>query len=374
MTIENEIGLLTNSPVYIGDQPALEMDLSIITYDPGSAQLKNLSNTDELPQYNNYPGISWINISGLKDIASIKHLSRLYSIHPLTVEDILHTEQQPKLEMFDAYRFLSIKTIQRQMDFHENGQEKNQIFTSFFEKRKKPIREKAEFLIEQISFIIMKDVLITIQEKPGDPFDGVRKRIMNNIGAIRKMGTDYLAYALLDAVVDDYSLAIDHLEDDVENFEDRATKTSDDTFIEEIQDTKKYLLQIKRAISPLKNIITAIPRQEKFFETDELKPFYQDLNENLHNAIITVENYREWLSNIMDVNLSVLTYQLNKVMKTLAIISAIVLPLSFIAGIYGMNFHFMPELAYEYAYPIVLATMAVVASIMVIIFKTRRWF
>ena len=365
MALAKNMDLPPGSPVYMGDRPASEMDLSIITYDPNTAQMYHLSYVDELLQYKNDSGVSWINVSGLKNVDSIKHLGELYNIHPLSIEDILHTTQQPKIEIFGNYSFLSAKTIQQEKNFHHK-QEK--------QKRQDQQKEIDEFLIDQVSIIIMKNVLITFQEMPGDSFDGIRKRILNDTGEIRKMGTDYLAYAIIDAVVDEYFLTINHLEEDIENIEDRATKTSDNMYIQEIQDTKKYLLHIKRAISPLKDNIAAIIRYEKFFQTEALKPFLQDLSENLNHAIITVDNYREWLSNIMDVNLSVLSYQMNKVMKVLATISTIFIPLTFIAGIYGMNFEFMPELQYRFAYPVVLGGMGIIAAMMIIIFKIRHWF
>ena len=334
------------------------------------AKMQQLSGIDELQKYRYNSGILWINISELRDIDSIRRLGEMYSIHPLSIEDILSTEHQPKTEVFEDYRFLSVKTIQKEKRFiHENIKKSRNIF-----RKKKHSEEIDEFQIDQVSIIIMKNVLITFQEIPGDPFGGVRKKILGDIGKIRRLGTDYLAYEIIDAVVDEYFLAINHLEEDIESLEDRATKTSDNTFIQEIQDTKKYLLNIKRAILPLRDNIAVIIRREKFFESDELKPFLQDLSENLSLAIISVESHREWLTNIMEVNLSVLSYQMNKVMKVLAIISTIFIPLTFIAGIYGMNFDYMPELELRLGYPIVLGGMGLIAAIMIIYFKIRRWF
>ena len=372
MALENETYHPPGSPVYIGDRPATEMEMSIITFDLKSAQMFNLSGIDDLIQHRDNTKMAWINVSGLKDIDSIKRIGELYDIHPLTIEDVLHTEQQPKMEMFDNYRFLSVKTIQREKNF-SHKQEKKEGFFRLPGKTKTQDTED-EFLIDQVSIIIMKKVLITFQEIPGDPFNGIRKRILENIGDIRKKGMDYLTYLLIDAAVDEYFLTLNHLEDDIGNFEERATKTSDSTFIEEIQDTKKYLLQIKRAISPLKDNLSILSHHEWFFQADNLKPFLQDLRENLNHAITTVENHREWLSNIMDVNLSVLSHQTNKVMKVLAMISTIFIPLTFIAGIYGMNFVHMPELEYQLAYPVVLGVMGAIAVTMAIIFKIHRWF
>ena len=365
--------LLPENSVYVGDRPALEMDMSIISYDKKSAQFMQLSSIDELSQWQNKSKKSWINISGLKDIDSIKRLGVLFSIHPLSIEDVLHTEQQPKVEIFEKYRFLSLKTIQQEKTFHHDQGRKKKI-NKFFGKNKEQSEKTDEFLIDQVSMIIMKNVFITFQEKPGVLFNNIRKRILDDTGEFRKAEIDYLAYAIIDAVVDEYSLTLNHLEEDIEDYEERATKTNDARFIEEIQETRKNLLQIRRAISPLKENLLLVTRHETFFRTDELKPFLQDLNEHLNNAIITVEHYREWLSNIMNVNINVLSQQMNKVMKVLAIISTIFIPLTFIAGIYGMNFEFMPELEYALAYPMVLGGMGFIALTMVVIFKIHRWF
>jgi magnesium transporter len=349
------------------------MDLSIISYDSNSAQLNNLSSVDELTQYHDDSKISWINFNGLDDVDSIKQLGKYFNIHPLSIDDIFHTDRQPKIEIFENYRYLSIKTIQREKRFHHHNE--NSRSSRYKRIKKQDAKEKIdEFLIDQISLIIMKNTLITFQEIQGDAFDDIRKKILENIGEIRKSGTDYLTYAIIDAVVDEYFLTINHLEEDIEGFEERSAKTNDETFIDEIQDTKKYLLQIKRAILPLRNCLNKITRQENFFRTDKLKPFLQDLSENINHALITVENFREWLSSIMEENLSIVSYQTNKIMKVLTVISTIFIPLTFIAGIYGMNFDFMPELRYGPAYFIVLGFMALVAIVMLMLFKIYHWF
>ena len=373
ITLKGKISSPPENAIYIGDRPAVEMALSIIAYDSNSAQMRHLSKVGELEEYMKTPKTLWINISGLKDINSIKHVGGLFNIHPLSIEDILHTEQQPKTEVFEKYKFLSMKTIKQEKNFHREREalKKSAIFSK---KKREQYREMNEFLIDQVSMIVAKNAVITFQEIAGDSFDSVRKKLLENIGGIRRMGTDYLAYSIIDAVVDEYFLTLYHLEDDIEDFEERAMKTSDYSFIEEIQDTKKYLLQIKRAILPLQGNVAMILRHGVFFKSEKLKPFLQDLNENLNHAISLVENHREWVTNVMDVNLSVLSHQMNKVMKVLAMISTIFIPLTFIAGIYGMNFAHMPELEQELAYPIVLGGMGLIALAMVAIFKIHRWF
>ena len=342
---EKNIGLPPGTPVYVGDKSASAMEISVLAFNQSFAQVQKIATVDKLPNGDD-DSITWIDINGLRDIESIKKLGEKYDIHSLTIEDVLNTRQQPKIETFKNYRYVSLKSIK---------------YTD-------------EFFIEHISIIRMKNVVITFQEIAEDPFGGIKKRIMENIGQIRSMGPDYLAYSLIDAVVDEYYLALALLEENIEQFEDRAVSTSNDVFIAEIQGVKKYLFQLRRAMLPLRDSIVALSHQEMQLTSDGIKPFLRDLQENLNNAIDTVEHYREWLSNIIDVNLSVLSYQLNKVMRTLAIISAIFIPLSFIAGVYGMNFSHMPELDQPWAYPLVLCGMALVAFSLVIFFKIRRWF
>ena len=363
------------NPVYIGDRPPSEMKLTILTYSSTSAEIQNTSTIDELIKLKNDAKMSWININGFKDIDSIKRLCEVLEIHPLTIEDILHTEQQAKMEVFDTYGFLSIKTVQQKKNDCpvKAGKKKN---TPYFWKKKRLATQDEdadELIIDQISIVIAKNVILSFQELSRGLFDSIIKNLLEGTG-VRKMGTDYIAYLLIDKIVDEYFLAISHLEERIENFEERATQTNDNTCIEEVQETKKYLMQMRRAILPLKNNLLTISRLETFFQTKEITPFLQDLNENLNQTVSMIDHYREWLSNIMEVNLSVLSHQMNKIMKVFTLISTIFIPLTFIAGVYGMNFDFMPELRYRLAYPIVLCGMGFVAITMITFFKNRHWF
>ena len=346
------------------------MDITAITFDRLSAETKNVPDIGGLPDSISKK-IMWINVSGLEDIQSIAKIAKKYSIHPLTVEDIFNTRQQPKVEKFEGYSYISFKSIHREKSFHDirensgkkSGRAKNKVQ-----------EEKNEFRIDQISMIIMKNVILTFREQEDDPFYGVRKRILENTGQMKRKGTDFLAYSLIEAAVDDYHLIIGHLQEDIENLEDRAVKTSDDNFILEIQETKKYLFQIRQSILPLRDNLATIARQKILKLDEDQNPFLQDLQENLGNAIQSVENCRDWLSNIMQVNLSVLSYQMNKVMKILTTVSSIFIPLTFIAGVYGMNFENMPELVQPWGYPVILCGMGLIAVGMLLFFRKRHWF
>ena len=358
---------------HVGGKFTPAMDITVLSFNDSSAGIKNIPLIDDLEKEKS-DSVMWINITGLADVESLEKLTGIFDIHPLTIEDVLDVKHQPKIETFENYRFISCKSIRREKRFRHTQYKKEQILKLNRRKRGGQTESVEEFLIEQISLIIMNNVLISFQEIQGDSFDDIRRQLLDNVGQIRSMGTEYLAYSLIDAVVNEYYLALAHLEDDIEDFEDRSIKTSDDTFITEIQDTKRYLSQMKRMMLPLRDNLVSISHRSIPQVNDSLKPFFQDLLENLNNAIETMENYREWMLNIMDVNISNLSYQLNKVMKIMAVISSIFIPLTFIAGVYGMNFTHMPELEVPWAYPAVLAFMALIVIMMLLYFKIKHWF
>ncbi|MDR1046726.1 MAG: magnesium/cobalt transporter CorA [Treponema sp.] len=321
------------------------MQLSIIGYDPAGAWHRFASTAEELLAHKNPAGITWIDVEGLEQSGVIHRFAEEYRIHPLTVEDILDTGQRPKVEEFDDYLFIVVKAVNPadELDF------------------------------EQISLVITENTVITFQEKIGDFFDGIRKRILNNAGRIRRVGTGYLAYAIIDAVVDEYFVILDRMGDTIESFEDRAIDESDDTFIRDIQTVKQNLLRIRRIVWPLRESISILLRLENKLIDKDLEPFFKDLHDNIMQAVETVENYRELIAGEMEVNLAAVSNRMNKVMKVLTIISTIFIPLTFIVGVYGMNFAFMPELGMRYAYPVTWGIMICIAIGMIIVFKIRKW-
>jgi magnesium transporter len=323
------------------------MALSIIGYDPVGAWISTADTVDELLKHRNPAGISWININGLKDSAAITRLAEIYRIHPLTVEDILNTEHRPKLEDFEDYVFFTLKAVYTQ--------------------------PQGELEFEQISLIFTENTVITFQEKPGDPFDRIRRRIMNNVGRIRRMGADYLAYALIDSAVDEYFHVLDVFGLGLEQFEERAVDENDQTFISDIQRGKQKLLEIRRIVWPLRESLSLLARLDSPLINDELDPFLRDLQGNAIQAAETVESYRELIAGVMEVNLSSVSNRMNKVMKVLTIISTIFIPLTFIVGVYGMNFAHMPELGIPYGYPLTWGVMILIALGMIFFFKRRRW-
>ncbi|MDR1307497.1 MAG: magnesium/cobalt transporter CorA [Treponema sp.] len=320
------------------DTPAM----SIIGYDPAGAWEYPAAGAAELLEHRNPAGNTWIDIPTL-DHDAVSALAAEYRIHPLTVEDILDPDQRPKAEEFDDYLFITLKAVHRETGY------------------------------EQISIILKEDTLITFQEKPGNNFDGIRKRIMNNAGRIRRFGTDYLAYALMDAVVDGYFFALDSLSDTIEALENRASDDTDSRLMTDIQKTKQTLMRLRRSVWPLRDSISRLIHSDSPLLHEELAPFFQDLQGNIVQAAETIESHRELIAGIIEVNLSSISNRMNRIMKVLTIISTIFIPLTFIAGVYGMNFTHMPELGYAYSYPVIWGVMILTAAGMIYFFKRRRW-
>jgi magnesium transporter len=327
------------------------MDLSIIGYDPAGAWLKKEQTVDELLRHRNPAGLTWINMDGLEKSAEINRMAEAFCIHPLTVEDILDTNHRPKVEEFDDYIFIVLKSIVAETEEKKSG----------------------ELDFEQISLVVTENTVISFQERPGDYFDGIRKRILNNAGRIRRMGTVYLAWAIMDAVVDRYFVFLDAIGGGIEEFEERAMNEKDQNIIPDIQKIKRNLLRIRRAVWPLRENIQVMMRLDSEWIPPELIPFFKDLHDNVIQAADSVETYRELIAGVIEVNLSAVSNRMNNVMKVLTIISTIFIPLTFIVGVYGMNFKFMPELEFPLAYPITWTVMILIAIGMLIFFKIRRW-
>jgi magnesium transporter len=334
------------------------MELSIIGYDPAGAWLKKENTVEELLHHKNPAGLTWINMDGLEKPEEINRLAEVFRIHPLTVEDIQDTSHRPKVEEFDDYLFIVLKSASPEPPVEDLASQ-----------------DKAETALdfEHISLIITENTLISFQEKPGDYFNGVRKRILNNAGRIRRMGIAYLTWAIMDAVVDEYFVLLDHIGNGIEEFEERAVDEKDQNIIPDIQKIKQDLLRMRRVVWPLRESIQALMRLDSEWIAPELTPFFKDLHDNVIQAADSVETYRELIAGVIEVNLSAVSNRMNNVMKVLTIISTIFIPLTFIVGVYGMNFKNMPELEFIFAYPITWAVMIIIAVGMLLFFKHRRW-
>ncbi|HEX5742875.1 MAG TPA: magnesium/cobalt transporter CorA, partial [Flavobacteriaceae bacterium] len=292
---------------------------------------------------------SWINIDGIHNTEIIEALGNHFGHHPLLMEDILNTLSRPKLEEYEDYLFLNLKML-------GIGKDQNAIIS------------------EQVSLILGKNYVISFQEQPGDIFDSIRVRIRESKGNIRKRKADYLFYRLIDTVVDHYFFIIEHLSERIEKLEDIILVTQSTHILHQIQDLKTQLIQIRKAISPLREAVSLLQKDEvKLIHKNTLQ-YFRDVYQNLIQVSESIDIYREMTKNLMDLYQSGINNRMNQVMQVLTVIATIFIPLTFIVGIYGMNFDNMPELHWKYGYFIIWGIMVTVVLFMLKYFKRKKWF
>ncbi len=343
-------GLPPGSLIYTGERKSEKVIIELIDYSESSYEVKSIENIEDCAVYKDKPSVTWINIEGIHDTSIIEKTGKIFGIHPLLLEDILNTNQRPKAEDFEDYLFFTLKMLH-------------------FDEAKKEIG------FEQVSFILGQNYIISFQEGiAGDLFDSIRERLKNNKGTTRKKGADYLVYLLIDAVVDNYYQTIERLDATIEQIEEAVMTDKADHCVASIQKIKKDLIYLRKSIYPLREAISYILKGEsKLIDHNTLK-YFRDVYDHTIYIFENIETYRDILTGLLDVHLSSLSNRMNVVMKMLTIISTIFIPLTFIVGVYGMNFKFMPELDWPYSYPIIWGVMILISIIMVIYFRRKKWF
>jgi magnesium transporter len=343
-----KVGLPPGTLVHVGDKKTEKVKITVIDYDESTLQERSLTKVEECYPFKETPTVTWINIDGIHDVNTIEKIGENYGIHSLLLEDIMHTEQRPKIEDFEGYIFL----VLRMLSFDEK---EHRIDT------------------EQVSLVLGPNYVISFQEKEGDVFDQVRERIRNAKGRIRKMGADYLAYALLDSVVDSYFLILEKIGDKIEKLEDDLIAYPDAKTLQTIHYLKREMIFLRRSVWPLREVISNMSRQESTLIKESTGIFLRDVHDHTIQVIDTIENYRDMVSGMLEIYLSSISNRMNEVMKVLTIFASIFIPLTFVVGIYGMNFKYMPELDWHWGYFIVLAIMAGVGISMLMYFKKKHW-
>jgi magnesium transporter len=328
--------------------------IDVTTFDRTKAEMQKVATLDEALARLGQSAVTWINIDGLGDPILVARLGERLGLHPLALEDVLNVPQRPKVERFEKHVFVVMRTVRLERPPGSDGQ--------------------GSIKDEQISMFFGTDWVVTIQERAdGDSFGPLRESIRQGRGRVREMGADYLAYLLVDAVVDAYFPVLDELGDRLHALEAEAlTSSSDDTLVR-LQWLRHDLVFVRRAVWPMREEAAALLRDESSLVTAETRVFLRDVYDHAVQALELVETLREMSVSVMEVYLSAQNQRLNAVMKVLTVISTIFIPLTFIASIYGMNFKFMPELSSPWGYPAVLGVMAVTAAVMVGYFKHRGW-
>jgi magnesium transporter len=341
-------GLSPGTLVHIGEKKTEEVNISVMDYDESQIQEKDPATVGECLPFKEKPTVTWVNVTGIHDITVIEEFGKALNIHPLLLEDIVHPDQRPKLEDYDDYLFL----VLRMLRYDE---------------------AKEELLSEQVSLILGPNFVITFQEREGDVFDAVRARIRNGKGKIRKMGCDYLTYALIDSVVDHYFLVLEKYGEKIEILQEEVLSQPTPETLQMIQVTKRDMIFLRKSVWPLREAINALQRGESSLVTDDVSVYLRDVYDHTIQVIDTIETFRDMLSGTLDVYLSSVSNKMNEVMKVLTIIATIFMPMTFIAGIYGMNFKYMPELDWHWAYPVIWAVIIVLGVLMLMGFKRKKW-
>ena len=339
-------GLPPGKVVFAGEQKMEKPKIHVIQYGEEELAETYIESPCDLLKFINKTSITWIDISGLHDVSLIEKIGQIFSIHPLVQEDIVHLSQRPKLEEFKDYFFIVLRMF-------------------YFDEK--------NIIEEQISMIMGKDFLITFQERPWDTFDSIRERIRSRKFKITKEKSDYLAYRLIDAIVDNYFVILEDLEERMELIEDDLLIKPSMDILQEIHRLKKEMISLRRSVWPLREVIDRLGRTESTLIKKPTKLYIRDVYDHTIQIIDVIENYRDILSGILDTYLSSLSNHMNEVMKILTIIATIFIPLTFISGVYGMNFEFMPELKWHWGYFGSWFVMAVIAVVMIFYFKKKKW-
>jgi magnesium transporter len=341
-------GLSPGSIVHIGEQKVDRVKISLIDYDPKKLDVKTIDLPEETYPLRETDTVSWINVIGLHDAEILNNIGSNFGIHALTLEDIVNTETRPKVEFFDDYIFIVLKMI-------------------FFSQEQQTIE------IEQVSIILGKNYVITFQEREGDIFNPIRNRIQVVKGRLRQRGADYLTYTLIDVVVDNYYIILENISETLELLEEEVSENPDKTIPLKIQSLKKDTLLLRKTLWPLREAINHLNKQETGLFADSTSPYLQDLYDHAIQVVDTLETFREAATGLLELYQSTVSNKMNEVMKVLTIVASIFIPLTFIAGIYGMNFENMPELKWSFGYFMAWTLMVLIGLTLVIYFKKRKW-
>lgn len=334
--------------IHIGENRTENVSYGKITYDQNECAESSPTSLEELYDIQNNNKVHWININGVHQTDKIETLGKYFNLHPLVLEDIVNTEQRPKIEDYGDYIFVVIKML------------------SFDDKSK-------EVSSEQVSLILGNNYVISFQERKGDVFDHLRERLRKEKTKFRKSGADYLFYSLIDAVVDHYFLILEKLGDHIEDIEEAVSSSDDENTVREIYALKREILMLRKSIWPLREIVNSIQKSIFPLFKKSTLPYFRDIYDHTVQVIETVESYRDLSSSILDMHMTIVSNRMNEIMKVLTIIATIFIPLTFVAGIYGMNFKYMPELDWKSGYPLALGVMGIIAVIMLIFFKRKKW-
>ena len=341
-------GMMPGSIVYTGTKKVETVTISVFRYNERECLEERAVSLARALELHDETSVTWINIDGLHDTDLIQSVGEHFGLHPLVLEDIVTTGQRPKIETYPDYLYISLRMLEQKSS-------------------------KAGFVNDQLSLVLAPNLVLTFQEYPGDVFDPVRERIRNKVGRIRRLGADYLAYALVDMLVDTYFVILEEYSEVAEVLEDELLADPSPAALQKVTSLKRELLFLRKAVWPLRELLSSLQRDESVLISAEVQTFLRDVYDHAIQVIDTVETLRDILSGLHDFYLSSVSFRMNEVMQVLTIVGAIFIPLSFLAGVFGMNFDEMAGLHWRYGYPMFWLITIVIVSGQIWFFRSRKW-
>ena len=344
---QKKMGEAPGTITYMGGREGVASIVNILAYNENEVDLHAPGNIDEIVAHKEPPDTSWIDIIGLSDEAFIEKVGKRFGLNSLVLEDIVNTHQRPKVDEYEDHIFGIFKMLY--------------------------VDSQGELIYEHLAMILLENCVLVFQELEDDVFTGVRNRVMTKSGRIRTRGADYLFFALLDAIVDNYFVVLEHLNHKIENLEELVYTNPTPEVAQQIQLLKKEVLRVRRWIFPVKELVGRLIDSENPLISKDTKVFLRDILDHLVEINESLQIYREMSMSLMEMYMSNMSNKMNEVMKVLTIMASIFIPLTFIAGIYGMNFDHMPELHWANGYYMVWGVMIILFIGMIIYFKRKNW-
>ncbi len=341
-------GLPPGTLVHIGEEKGDRTKIRILEYNELNFHEGEPESLGECFLFKKESTVTWVDVYGVHEVEVLEKLGNCFGLHPLIMEDILNTDQRPKIENYGEDLFIVLKIL------------------SYDEK-------KGEIMAEQVSFVLRANAVLSFTEREKSVFAPIQDRLRNGKGRLRKMGADYLVYSLLDIIIDHYFAILEKLGEKIEELEDKLVTDPSTPVLRKIQGLKKEMIFLRRWVWPLREVINSLERGESSLVQEGTRLYLRDVYDHTIQVIDTIEIFRDMLSGMLDIYLSSLNNRMNAVIKVLTIIATIFMPLTFLAGIYGMNFKHMPELEWRWGYPVIWLIMAVIVLFMLVIFRRKKW-
>jgi len=342
-------GLPPGTLVHIGERKSEGTQITQFIYNEQEVEERELTQPEECASFQDQASTVWINVSGLHQVEILEKLNNCFQLHPLVLEDILNTDQRPKMEDFGNYLYIVLKALYLIGDREDVADS------------------------EQVSLILGPNFVLSFEEKEGPLFEAIRERLRQGKGRLRKMGPDYLVQTILDTIIDQYFVVLEKLGEKIEVLEEELVTRPTPATLREMHKLKTNVIFLRKALWPLREVIAGLERRESSLIKESTVIYLRDIYDHAIQIIDNIETFRDMLSGMLDIYLSSMSNRMNEIMKVLTIIATLFIPLTFIVGWYGMNFKYMPELSWPWGYPLIILIMLMVTVVMLLYFRRKKW-